>query len=61
VPSPTIFQTTRRPGVVFVGVNDEGSCANAVIDDELLLRLANMRSDVLPFPMLVVQKKVVRG
>ena len=51
----------RKPGVIFVGVNDDGSCANLSITDELLLRLTDMRSDgnILPFPVLTVSKKTI--
>jgi len=52
-----------RPGVVFVGVNDNGSCAHLNISDDLLLTLADMRSDgnILPFPIMTVQKRTLRG
>jgi ATP-dependent DNA helicase RecG len=52
-----------QPGVIFVGVNDDGSCSNLQITDELLLRLADIRSDgnILPFPILTVSKKVING
>jgi ATP-dependent DNA helicase RecG len=51
------------PGIVFVGVNDDGSCAHLAITDELLRTLADMRGDgnVLPFPVMTVQKKSLRG
>lgn len=47
----------RSAGVVLVGVNDNGTCANLPIRDELLRTLADMRSDgnILPFPMMAVQ------
>lgn len=53
----------QQPGVVFVGVNDDGSCAGLAITDELLRTLADMRSDgnILPFPALLVQKRVLAG
>ena len=53
----------RRPGVVFVGVDDDGSCAGLPVTDDLLLNLANMRSDglILPFPAVTVQKRVLGG
>lgn len=53
----------RKPGVIFVGVNDDGSCANLTVTDGLLLRLTDMRSDgnILPFPVLTVSKKVIEG
>ncbi|MBI4454520.1 MAG: putative DNA binding domain-containing protein [Acidobacteria bacterium] len=53
----------RLPGVLFVGANDNGSCANLAITDQLLLTLANIRSDgnILPFPSMTVQKRTVGG
>lgn len=53
----------RQPGVIFMGVNDDGSCASLPITDELLLRLTDMRSDgnILPFPVLTVSKKTIDG
>lgn len=47
-----------RPGVVFVGVNDDGSCANLPITDELLRNLTDIRSDgnTLPTPHMEVRK-----
>ena len=53
----------REPGVLFIGVEDNGQCANFRIDDALLLNLAHMRDDgnILPFPSLTVQKKTLRG
>lgn len=53
----------RRPGVVFVGVNDDGSCANLQITDKTLLSLAAIRSDgnILPLPVLLVQERTLNG
>lgn len=53
----------QKPGVVFVGANDNGTCANLPITDELLRTLADMRSDgnITPFPTVAVQKKVLLG
>jgi ATP-dependent DNA helicase RecG len=53
----------RRPGVVFVGVDPDGSCGGLIITDDLLLNLANIRSEgsVLPFPTLTVQKRLLSG
>ena len=33
------------PGVVFIGVEDDGGCANLTIDDRLLTKLAAMKDD----------------
>lgn len=51
----------KKPGVLFVGVNDDGTCANLPITDELLLSLSNIRSEgkILPFPVLQVNKRVL--
>lgn len=53
----------QAPGVLFVGVRDDGSCAGLPITGELLLRLAHMRSDgnIVPIPSMTVQKKTVNG
>ncbi len=53
----------HQPGILFIGVRNDGSCANLGITDELLLTLADMRSDgnILPLPTMTVQKKILRG
>lgn len=52
-----------QPGVVFVGVQDDGACANLPITDHLLLTLSGMRSDgnILPLPAMTVQKRTIAG
>ena len=53
----------RRPGVLFVGVRDDGVPSGLEITDRLLQSLSDMRSDgnILPSPFLVVEKRVLRG
>ena len=53
----------QRPGVIFVGVNDDGSCADIPIDDRLLRNLSEITSDgaILPLPSLTVQRLVIDG
>ncbi len=48
----------RRPGVIFIGVEDNGQCSNLPITDEMLRTLSDMRSDgnTLPPPVMTVQK-----
>jgi len=50
-------------GVIFIGVKDDGSCANLPITDELLRKLSDIRSDgnILPLPIMTVQKRVLQG
>ena len=52
-----------RPGVLLVGVRDDGSCASLPINDQLLKLLANVRGDgdILPLPSMTVQKRVLRN
>ncbi|MEC4984542.1 MAG: ATP-binding protein [Oscillatoria sp. PMC 1068.18] len=52
-----------RPGVIFLGIDNDGKCANLDITDQLLRTLADMRSDgnILPFPTITVQKKTIYG
>ncbi len=51
------------PGVVFIGVEDNGNCAGVAISDRLLTRLAGMKDDgtILPIPSLVVQAHTLSG
>lgn len=54
---------SHKPGVLFIGVNDDGSCANIEVNDDLLLSLSDLRSNgnILPFPTMMVQKKILGG
>lgn len=53
----------RRPGVLFIGVKDDGTPASIPITEQLLLTLANIKTDgnIVPPPTIVVQKKIIRG
>jgi ATP-dependent DNA helicase RecG len=53
----------KKPGVLFIGVNDDGTCANLSITDQLLLDLSSIRSEgkILPFPVLQVNKRTIDG
>ncbi len=52
---------TGKPGVIFVGIENDGTWAGIQIDDELLRNLAQMRSDgnILPLPSMTVEKKTI--
>lgn len=47
-----------KPGVLFVGLQDDGTCADLEIDDELLQKLANIRGEgtILPMPVMTVRR-----
>ena len=51
------------PGVIFIGVEDDGRCAGLPIDDRLLRELAAMRDDgnILPQPSMGVEKRRIDG
>ena len=53
----------RQPGVIFIGVKDDGSCAGITVTDDLLLKLSQMRDDgtITPFPVMNVKKKILNG
>jgi len=53
----------NKPGVLFVGVNDNGAPVGLEITDQMLQNLASMRGDgnVLSFPSLDVQKRSLKG
>jgi ATP-dependent DNA helicase RecG len=52
-----------KGGVIFIGVEDDGRCAETRVDDELLRNLAQMRDDgnLLPLPSLTVERQSLRG
>jgi len=53
----------RATGVVFIGQRDDLSCSGLVVDDQMLLVLAGLRSDgrLLPFPTMHVRKATIDG
>ncbi len=50
------------PGVLFVGLKNDGSCGNVQISDRLLQNLGGLRSDgnIIPLPTISVEKKRLR-
>ncbi len=53
----------KQVGVAFVGVKDDGAPSREQISDELLRKLADLRTDGLiqPIPTMTVEKRVLRG
>lgn len=53
----------RAPGVMFIGLHDDGRCAALTIDDKLLQTLGGLRGDgkIHPIPSLTVDKKTLQG
>ena len=53
----------KKPGVLFIGAKNNGACANVTITEQLLLTLSDMRSagNILPFPVMTVQKRTLKG
>lgn len=51
------------PGVIFIGVEDDGRCAGLSIDDRLLRALAGMKDDgnILPLPSITVEQRRLDG
>ena len=53
----------QLPGVLFIGVADNGDCTNLEITDDLLLKLSQYRDNgnIIPFPTMTVQKQILDG
>lgn len=53
----------NEPGVLFVGVKDNGEPSGLEVTDQLLLTLADMKTDgnILPMPVLSVEKRHIKG
>ena len=51
----------NKAGVLFIGATDDGKYSGLKITDQLLLTLANMKNDgnILPFPVITVEKRVL--
>ncbi len=51
------------PGVLFVGAKDNGEPSGIEISDQLLISLADMKTDgnILPLPVLSVEKRILKG
>jgi ATP-dependent DNA helicase RecG len=53
----------NEPGILFIGANDDGTPYNEPVTDQMLLTLADMRSDgnILPLPVLSIEKRTLKG
>lgn len=53
----------EKPGVLFVGVDDNGRPKNAAITEQLLTTLADTRANgnILPPPTITVEKRALKG
>ena len=53
----------RKPGLVIVGVRDDRTIGDLSVTDELLRKLADMKTDgnTVPPPSLTVEKRVLQG
>lgn len=53
----------NQPGVLFVGVRDNGEPSGLDVTDRLLRSLADMKTDgnILPLPVLSVEKRILKG
>lgn len=53
----------HKPGFIFIGANDDGSCSNLEITDKLLLAISFMKDDgkIQPFPSISVHKMMING
>ncbi len=52
-----------RPGVLFIGVNDDGNAAGIDISDRLLQTLSDIKTDgkIVPPPSLTVERRILKG
>lgn len=53
----------NEPGVLFIGAKDNGEPAGLQVTDQLLLSLADMKTDgnILPLPALSVEKRILKN
>ena len=53
----------QQPGVLLVGVDDQGTPKNIEVSDRLLQTLADLKTsgNILPPPTLTVEKRLLKG
>ena len=53
----------RRPGVIFVGARDDGTSTGLTVTDDMLIQLADMKTDgnIVPPPSITVRKLFISG
>ncbi|MCL2744711.1 MAG: putative DNA binding domain-containing protein [Planctomycetaceae bacterium] len=53
----------KEPGVLFIGIKDDGTPSGEPITDELLRQLVEMKVDgnILPLPVMTVEKRILHG
>ena len=53
----------EKPGLAFVGVEKDGTLLGETITEEVILQLADMKTDgnIVPPPTLIVQKRILQG
>ena len=57
------FPHHREPGFIFVGIKEDGSCADLPISDDLMRELGGLRKEgrILPFPIAVLERRILNG
>ncbi len=57
------FPGHGKPGVLFIGVNDQGNPVGIKVTDELIQKLTAIKLDgrILPPPSLVIEKRTLKG
>lgn len=52
-----------QPGVVFIGVKNNGEPIRISINDQMLIQLSNIKTDgnILPPPSMLVEKRMLKG
>lgn len=53
----------NEPGVLFIGVEDDGSCANIQVTEALLQRLLGLQrnGNIVPLPSMTVREEILDG
>ena len=53
----------QRAGVIFIGVNDDGSCANQTFSEKTLRDVVNWRNEgkIQPIPSIAVESRTIDG
>ena len=52
---------SQTPGILFIGQENDRRCANLSVDEKLLNTIADLRNNILPSPVIGIERRTIAG